>query len=66
MSMWVLILFVFSVSQPSMTPVQPVGVTSVPGYASREDCERAGKLMQSDGTPPKSQIFYYCLSGSNK
>jgi hypothetical protein len=64
---WVLIVFVFSVGQPvAGIAGQPVGITSVPGYTSKDDCEKARNAVERANGKLNLQIQTGCIEGPKK
>ena len=53
MSTWILVLFLVVNSQP-------VGITNVPGYASADECDSAGREAA------KYSAKYFCIPGPTK
>jgi hypothetical protein len=58
---WVLFVIVYS-----GTAIQPIGVTSVPGYGSQTDCVVAVNEMQKAFRDPKIEIQTACIPGPTK
>ena len=58
MNTWVLVIILVANSQP-------VGITSVPGYASAIACENAGRENLS-AKYERYDIRYYCIHGPEK
>jgi hypothetical protein len=64
METWVLVLI-------SLVNSQPVGITSVPGYSSFEECEKVGRDFEQRENAGSShqharQADYHCLLGPKK
>jgi hypothetical protein len=62
---WVLIVFVFSVGADGNRG-SPAGVTSVPGYASRDDCKQAGSVVERAQEHLNLKIEIGCFEGPKK
>jgi hypothetical protein len=62
MDTWVLIILLFTKNGSLDTPGSPLGVTSVPGYASQDDCNRAGSFLQ-DVRKAAYTVRFVCIFG---
>ncbi len=62
MDTWVLIILLFTKNGSLGAPGSLLGVTSVPGYASQGDCNRAGFFLQ-DVRKAEYTVQFVCIYG---
>jgi hypothetical protein len=62
MTTWVLIIVIYTQSPAARPAGHPAGITSVPGYASHNDCAEAGDYIK--GSPEFMTAM--CIPGPSR